>query len=101
MILISTRCHLLKMRLFPSQMVAGMLLALFMYIKLVGFLISIVLYLSILLLFSLICIAVYASGYLMCIFDEKLSEETLAKLQNFEFAVRSDFNILCPILTIW
>lgn len=30
----------------------------------------------------------------MCIFDEKLSEETLATLQNFEFAVRSDFNIL-------
>lgn len=43
----------------------------------------------------------YASGYLMCIFDEKLSEETLATLQNFEFAVRSNFNILYPILSIW
>jgi hypothetical protein len=34
----------------------------------------------------------------MCIFDEKLSAETLAKLQNFEFAVCSDINILVSII---
>ncbi|XP_078157852.1 MUTS-homolog 5 isoform X3 [Carex rostrata] len=33
---------------------------------------------------------VHQIGYLMCIFDEKLSEETLATLQNFEFAFSED-----------
>ncbi|KAJ3699033.1 hypothetical protein LUZ61_002738 [Rhynchospora tenuis] len=33
---------------------------------------------------------VHQIGYLMCIFDEKLSEEILAKLQNFEFAFSED-----------
>ncbi|KAG6473178.1 hypothetical protein ZIOFF_067090 [Zingiber officinale] len=38
-------------------------------------------------------IYVHQIGYLMCIFDEKLSDETLGKLEGFEFAFSEDGDI--------